>query len=658
MKISTTSFSIVCLFLLAISGQLPANLFVRGETAGAALVAPTYGNDPNLATALEAITTDFQQGLVKLEVAIAVYQEAAYTNKLADIRASHSATRIAFKEVEWLLEYLDAESIKKYINGAPLPKTEPNVPEVVVIEPTGLQRLDELVWEDEPDYTAIQEMTAKLASKFAEVKKYALFHRMHHRYVFEAIRFELVRLYTLGVTGFDTPASGTALPESMATLQVLQKSYHHYATAVSAVDTTVDQRIQRAFTSGLEQLKGGDFDAFDRLAFLVEVVNPLTSSLPLVQQLLNIEFEQGAPNQLNQHAELLFDADWFNADFFAKQPTSEFEAERIELGRLLFYDPVLSSNLKRSCASCHHPDQAFTDGNARSLAIDGKGTILRNSPTLINSVYAEKYFYDLREDRLDRQIKHVVRDSLEFATDFIEITQKLAQSEEYMALFNAAYPEHPQYSLSRYSISDALARYVKTLRAHNSPFDRMARGEIDIVPEVAAGYNLFMGKAACGTCHFAPAFSGLVPPYYRESESEVLGVPATKVWENARIDPDLGRIYNSRPADEAYFNAFAFKTPTVRNAALTAPYMHNGVYSTLEEVMDFYNRGGGAGIGSYVEHQTLPPDALELKQEEIGHLITFMQSLTDTTGLTSVPERLPTFAGQPEWNRRIVGGDY
>lgn len=615
-------------------------------------------NSP-MAAALTTIVNSFRQDLVQLEEDIATYADLAKERKDIEVlQAHHLKTRVAFKKVEWLLEYIDPTAIKRNINGAPLPKTEPKVPAIVIIEPKGLQTLDEQVFADEPDWEVIQGLADKLKKHFYPVKVYAQNRRIQHRHVFEALRFEMIRVFTLGVTGFDTPASAAAITEAIATSLAIKNVYLAYAPLVAVEDPVLNATILKALDDGLAALEGADFDTFDRLSFLVNTVNPFTKNIIKAQKLLQVEFATGRLNPINPQAEKLFDANWFNADIYARLPEADQEAQRIELGRILFFDPILSANNQRACAGCHLPEKAFTDGQKRSLAIDGKGTILRNSPTLINSVYAEKFFYDLREERLDRQIKHVVHDSLEFATDFIEIADKLKQSEEYLELFNTAYPEYPEYAISRYSVSDALARYVKQLRSHNSPFDQMARGEIEIDKKIAAGFNLFAGKGACATCHFTPTFNGLVPPYFRESESEVLGVPASKVWENATIDPDLGRVVNSKPQDNAYFHAFAFKTPTVRNVALTAPYMHNGVYDSLEEVMDFYNRGGGAGIGSFVEHQTLPPDPLNLTENEIDHLITFMQALTDTTGLGQYPEQLPTFSNQPAWNKRKIGGDY
>jgi cytochrome c peroxidase len=141
-----------------------------------------------------------------------------------------------------------------------------------------------------------------------------------------------------------------------------------------------------------------------------------------------------------------------------------------------------------------------------------------------------------------------------------------------------------------------------------------------------------MGKAACGTCHFAPTFSGLVPPLYRESESEVLGVMQGP--DSTRLDADPGRSRNGRPEDRLALFDRSFKTTTVRNVELTAPYFHNGAYQTLDEVIDFYDKGGARGLGaSDLPNQTLAEEPLQLDEKEKQALKHFLLSLTDRCAL-------------------------
>ena len=135
--------------------------------------------------------------------------------------------------------------------------------------------------------------------------------------------------------------------------------------------------------------------------------------------------------------------------------------------------------------------------------------------------------------------------------------------------------------------------------------------------------NLFMGKAKCATCHFAPVFNGTVPPNFAKTEHEVVGTPKDKA--GSALSDDTGRyMFNQMPQLKG-----AFKTPGLRNVAVTAPYMHNGVYDTLEEVVDFYNKGGGLGMGLPADNQTLPFDKLSLTDAEMKALVAFMKALTD-----------------------------
>ncbi len=614
--------------------------------------------------ALQETQEQFQAGLTQLANQLHTYQtlSAEVATPVDTLRAVHLRCREQFKQIEFLLEYIEPATVKRYLNGAPLPKTEPSVPEVVILPPSGLQTLDELVFEPEIDRKEIAHQVGKLTRYYGRFHQQLRGFKLQHRHVFEASREAAIRIFTLGVTGFDTPGSGAALPEARVALSSLQQAYQRYAPAVFTNAPAVNESLLEAFRIGAELLDNEDFDAFDRLAFLRQVINPLTANLPRAQAALNVESRtdyKNLPNPVNESSGSLFAEDFLNAGYFANLSPSPYQKARQELGELLFFDPILSNNLTTSCASCHQPELAFTDGRTKSLGNDGTQALLRNAPTLINSVYAEKYFHDLREVHLERQINHVVANELEFATDFVTIENRLQQSDTYRQLFAAAYADQPAYQLSKWSISDAIGHYVSSLRSFNSPFDRYARGEDVVLPQnVRKGFNLFMGKATCGTCHFAPTFAGLVPPNFSESESEVLGVPADSLWANAVVDQDPGRIANQVPRDEAYFHAFAFKTPTVRNVAVTGPYMHNGVYTNLAQVMNFYNRGGGTGIGIQIDHQTLPSANLQLEQEEIQSIIAFMEQLTDYQQLNQRPEKLPTFTGKPAWNARKIGGNY
>jgi cytochrome c peroxidase len=397
-----------------------------------------------------------------------------------------------------------------------------------------------------------------------------------------------------------------------------------------------------------------DFDTFDRLHFIRELADPAYAALTALQhRLAPGTAPQARP--VNDRAGSLFGRDFLQPAFYAKQDQGTQHPALVELGKLLFFDPLLSANNQRSCASCHAPAKAFADGQARSVAFDRRGVVLRNSPTLLNAVFSESYFWDSRAQYLQDQVPAVLLKADELHGSYEDVVGKLAGSPEYGQLFRRAFSRAEEKSISVNTINRAVAAYVQSLVALDSPFDRYMRRETAVLdPAAGRGFNLFMGKAACGTCHFAPVFNGTVPPRYLESESEVLGVPSTPDLAHPHLDDDPGRA-GIIPA-EAWRHSF--KTPTVRNAVLTAPYMHNGVFATLDEVLEFYNRGGGAGLGLEVPNQTLPDSPLELTAPEKADLVAFMHALTDSTFAASAPRRLPRFPEKTGLNNRPVGGTY
>ena len=637
------------------------------------LITSSFNSAPTLSleVMLKSLNQNYWQSITDFEAAIENYNltAQAFADEsigVEELQKTHLETRLQYKSFELLIEYFDSEGVKKHINGAPLPSVFQNAPQLTIVEPQGLQTLDELVFSENPAENKEEMLLVlkKLKTSFQSLKKFQLNIKFEHRFVFEASRVALIRLFTLGVTGFDTPGSLNALPEATVSLIAIHQTISGYLPFLKTKDPELANKLKTTLEEGTEYLaKNQDFETFDRLTFLKKYINPLYSQLLKAQLALEIETEKEVynyPVAVNYNAENIFDPNFLNKSFYYNSNSKSITDDRIELGRLLFYDPILSSNNERACASCHNPNLAFTDGLDKSLSSGKVHKILRNAPTLINSVYAVKYFLDLREPMLERQIKHVVLDSLEFNTTFIEIVDKLNQSEAYQKLFSKAYADYPKYMLSKWSVSDALASYVTSLSSFDSPFDQYVRDEKKEIEEsVKRGFNLFMGKANCGICHFAPTFSGILPPLFKDSESEVLGVPATKDTIHPKIDPDYGRRFNARQLDNVEFYQHSFKTTTVRNAAITGPYMHNGVYQTLEEVMDFYNKGGGMGLGIDVPHQTLPDTPLNLNQGEISDLIAFMESLTDYKKfIKDIPETLPQFENHPAWNNRPIGGAY
>ena len=626
------ALALLALALLAIRATAPylgpAPTPIESPTAAAALTATR--------AAFAAHLTDLQRTARDYAVAAATLDARAPDRARADLLTAHHAARRALKRAEWLAAHLDEQAYRRHLNGAPLPTVEPKVAEVRVVEPAGLQRLEEEAYARTLDTAALQHLTEAYASAAARVARALAARRLTHAQVWEAARYGVVRIAAMGITGSDTPASDRSLAESAVALAAIREGLAGYRPLLP---DSLGAAVDDLFAAGIASLRAGDFDDFDRASFLRDVADPLYAALLDAQRALHVPLPRELdplPRPHNYGSRSLWSDDFldeFALAGLARDADPAATARKVDLGRRLFFDASLSAGGELSCASCHDPARAFTDGEARSRGSDGE-PVARNAPTLVGAVYAERYFYDLREPQLARQVRHVVQDAHEFATDYPTLLARLAADSAYARAFDAAYADLPaRYRVSTHAVGDALAHYVRGLHANASPVDRYLRGETDeLAPAVRRGFNLFTGKAACATCHFAPTWSGLVPPYYRESESEVLGVPAH--WplapgEPAVLDADPGRVASGRPLDGAPFYVGSFKTPTVRNAALTAPYMHNGAMDSLAHVVDFYNRGGGAGLGLDLPHQTLPFDALALDAREVADLVAFMEALTD-----------------------------
>ncbi|TNE80705.1 MAG: hypothetical protein EP332_06725 [Bacteroidetes bacterium] len=330
---------------------------------------------------------------------------------------------------------------------------------------------------------------------------------------------------------------------------------------------------------------------------------------------------------------------------------SHTRTAQIALGKALFFDPVLSGNQERSCASCHKPEQGFSDARVRSDNFTSDATLGRNTPSLLNVAFQQSFFWDGRVSSLEEQVKDVTLNPSELHGNFDTAALRLKNSAAYRALFEAAFPNSRYAQINGAAIQKAIAAYERSLIALNSPFDQYMRGSLNALPKKAEqGFNLFMGKALCSTCHFFPLFNGTVPPHYRKTENEVLGLASSA--QNKTLDQDSGKYLISLTP----LHIRSFKTSGLRNLSQTAPYMHNGAYPDLKSVIEFYNRGGGQAFHFEVENQTLPADSLGLNMQEVEALVSFLECLNDTSTKFQIPSQLPAIPGTSD--RRKLGGAY
>jgi parallel beta-helix repeat protein len=311
---------------------------------------------------------------------------------------------------------------------------------------------------------------------------------------------------------------------------------------------------------------------------------------------------------------------------------------RVDLGRLLFFDPILSGANDISCATCHHPDLGLSDGRGQSMGKGGKGVgpertggdvIKRGAPSLWNAGFNHRQFWDGRAADLEDQARFPITSPHEMDQPAAELPGELRAVPEYVRRFDEAFPgSSPAVSaVSFENVTRALAAFERTLRSDRSRFDRYRAGESSVLTaSERRGLTLFRSlKTRCFECHGFPTFAN--------PDFKVIGVP-----DLAGQPADLGRAEaaGGKPYERA------FKVPTLRNVARTAPYMHNGRFATLREVVLFYQKGGGRGHGLDLPNLDDKIRAFALTTEEQDDLVAFLESLTDERNAPEIPGRVPS----------------
>lgn len=292
----------------------------------------------------------------------------------------------------------------------------------------------------------------------------------------------------------------------------------------------------------------------------------------------------------------------------ATSPDNPLTAAKAELGKQLFFDPRLSNSGTMACAACHLHEKAFTDGRAVSPKDNGKDNT-RNAPTMYNTGYLDRLYWDGRSKNLHENVKAAWTGQLAAKPE--DVASKLAAVPAYAKAFQDAFQAPP----SEQTIVFALASFLRTLRSGNSAYDRAQAGQKDAMSDAAKrGQELFMGKAGCMVCH--------VPPLFTD-----------KIYHNVGIgmqseNPDVGAAAKNAFDDVA--KTGAFKTPTLRDIGKTAPYFHDGKTATLAEAVKLMAGGG-------LDNAHKDPLLLDrkLSEAEQADLVAFLESLTGDVAWTA-----------------------
>ena len=281
-------------------------------------------------------------------------------------------------------------------------------------------------------------------------------------------------------------------------------------------------------------------------------------------------------------------------------------ATKEELGEMLFSDPILSQNDQISCASCHIPGHAFSDTTAVSKGVAGK-TGTRNTPSAMNLSSRSTFFHDGRAGSLEDQAAGPIENPVEMNLPIAEAIKKLNAHKAYTSYFKKIYKETP----SRENMLDAIAAFERTLETSNTPFDRFMKDDTTAMSEAAKrGQNIFNIKGKCFDCHFGPDFTG--------DEFRNIGL-----YDGKKLN-DAGRYDVTKDSSDIG----KFKVPGLRNIAITGPYMHNGMFKTLREVIDYYDTPL-AFVKGGINTDPLLLQPLHLSLQEKSDLMAFLNALTD-----------------------------
>ncbi|MEP4781954.1 MAG: cytochrome c peroxidase [Algibacter sp.] len=532
-------------------------------------------------------------------------------------------SRAAFKKAEPYASYLNPE-VGHRANGPALPIYKEDTGKI--IKPVGYQKIEESVFDNETSVADFKQELYVQKGMLSRLKKGIDKRPLNPQRFFIATHQQLLRIVSLAISGFDTPVSHLGIDETIISLESLQIVYTNTIQGViKEKNETLNNVFLDNITKAIAFIKTNkDFDTFDRFTFTKDFMNPITRNWVTIRKTSAL-WDPIDTTPFNFDAPTFFENNSFNLNYFTPAINKNPTEKQITLGKKLFSDPKLSKNGQMACITCHLPNKGYADH--LSLNLDNKGHILkRNTPTLINTAFQKSFFLDGRSNTLLDQISSVFTNDKEFNTHVHKFSDTILKDSTYTPLFKDAFG---RIASNNIDVIKAISSYISTLNGFNSKFDKNIRGEENnFSEEEKLGYNLFMGKALCATCHFMPLTNGTVPPFFNETEKEVIGVPETA--ENKQLDNDLGFYWRYKED----LHKGMFKTPTIRNVAATAPYMHNGIYNTLEQVVAFYNLGGGNGLGFDLEHQTLPFDELNLTTKEQSALVAFMKSLTETVNDT------------------------
>ncbi len=414
---------------------------------------------------------------------------AEKTNNYKLLQTQFSKARHSYKQVEWAVEYF-MPTTARFVNGPALDELE--IEENTAFEPEGFQVIEELIYPsfDTSNRTELIRQCKILQSTCERMKKHFSAISFTEAQVIDALRLEIHRITALGITGFDNPIALNGIEETAWSLQAVDHYFSLFQKLVAYSNdqetTTLRKQLKKAIAFCEQE---NNFETFNRAVFITQHLTPIGTTLYNYQVAAKTPFINDG-RHFRSDAPTLFAANGFDVNTFIPSPEYKSNADKIELGERLFYDPVLSINNKRNCGTCHSPEKAFSDGLITSASLNG-GFVKRNAASLNYAALQHGQFWDMRRPDLESQTADVIANKDEMHGSLNDAALKLQQQASYKELFSKAFQSND--SIKAWQIQNALASYIRSLAVFNSRFDQYMNGDTNqLTRDEISGMNLFL----------------------------------------------------------------------------------------------------------------------------------------------------------------------
>jgi cytochrome c peroxidase len=432
-----------------------------------------------------------------LDKSIQLADSTIDVEKLHQLQSNYFIARKHYKQIECFIEYCSPFDAKYFINGPLVKKSDLEIG-TRVVDPHGFQVIEEQLFGVDSIDTSLLLIELKLLKESFNTFTHKLNNiNINDSQILEMMQFELIRMSALTLSGYDASFTKTNSEECKNVFEGFRALLND--VKVKNQENGYPLALHQQVISKLKLAENyclihKDYDSFNRLFFITQHIKPIYKLLVKIHQTDLFPYTQ-VDYAINLNNEHIFEREYYNINYFSVKTVDTLgNALQAQLGELLFFDPVLSGNNKRACASCHKPELAFTDGFKKGVSFE-KENLDRNTPTLLNTIFQKNFFYDGRARQLEQQANDVLHNQKEMNSTIEDMINRLNESDEYKSLFKNSFKGTADTNINYYGILKAITEYEKTLVSMNSRFDKYIKGDYkQLNTQEINGYNLFSAK--------------------------------------------------------------------------------------------------------------------------------------------------------------------